>query len=99
MRWSEPAALVALAVTRASRSIVIECAPGRSLLANPPRFFVNEVVVPRGAITFTDHRAVIALDRTTFGVVRLAWMCTPFRGKADRRKLGLPILRIAVEDG
>lgn len=99
MRWSEPAALVALAVTPASRSIVVECAPGRSLLANPPRLFINEVVVPRGAITFTDHRAVIALDRTTFGVVRLAWMCTPFRGKADRRKLGLPILRIAVEDG
>jgi hypothetical protein len=99
MRWSEPAALVALAVTRASRSIVIECAPGRSLFAAPPpRFFITEVRVPRGAITFTDYRAVIALDRTTVGVVRLAWICTPFKGDADRRQLGLPILRIAVED-
>ncbi|MFY9698100.1 MAG: hypothetical protein WAK34_07200, partial [Rhodoplanes sp.] len=76
-----------------------ECAPGRSLLAKqPPRFFINEVRVPRGAITFTDYRAVIALDRTTLGVVRLAWICTPFKGNADRRQLGLPILRIAVED-
>jgi len=99
MRWSEPAAVVALAVTRASRRIVIECAPGRSLRADPPpRFFINEVTVPRGAITFADYRAVIALDRTTVGVVRLAWICTPFKGDADRRRLGLPILRIAVED-
>ena len=100
MRWSEPAAVVALAVTRASRGIVIECAPGRSLLADPPpRFFINEVTVPRGAITFADYRAVIALDRTTVGVVRLAWICTPFKADADRRQLGLPILRIAVEEG
>ena len=99
MRWSEPAAVVALAVTRTSRSIVIECAPGRSLLDDPPpRFFINEVRAPRGAITLTDYRAVIALDRTTLGIMRLAWVCAPFKGDADRRQLGLPILRIAVED-
>jgi hypothetical protein len=99
MRWSEPVAVVALAVTRASRSIVIECARVRSLLADPPpRFFINEVRVPRGAITLADNRAVITLDRTTVGVVRLAWICLPLKGDADRRQLGLPILRIAVED-
>jgi hypothetical protein len=99
MRWSEPVAMVALAVTRASRSIVIECAPVRSPLANlAPRFFIDEVPAPSGAIAFTDHRAVITLDRTVSGVVRLAWICTPFAGSADPRHLGLPILRIAVED-
>jgi hypothetical protein len=98
MRWSEPVAVVALAVTRASRSIVIECARVRSLLADPPRFFINEVRVPRGAITLADNRAVITLDRTTVGVVRLAWICLPLKGDGDRRQLGLPILRIAVED-
>jgi hypothetical protein len=99
MRWSEPTALVALAVTHASRSIVIECAPVRSPLANLGlSFFINEVRVPRGAIAFSDHRIVITLDRTTSGVVRLAWICAPFAGKSDRRRLGLPILRIAVED-
>ena len=99
MRWSEPAALVSLVVTHASRRIVIECAPVRSPLANLDlKFFINEFKVPRDALAFADHRIVITIEPTTMGTIRLAWICPPFTAIADRRRLGLPVLRIAVED-
>ncbi len=97
MRWSRPAAVIELSVPPGSSGIAVQCAPVRRKLERlRPMFFINEVPVPAGRIAFSDHRAMISLEGAPAGVLRLAWVCRPFRAVRDTRRLGLPIVRISV---
>lgn len=97
MRWSGPAAMVELQLGRGQKRIAIDCAPVRPPLSKvKPAFFIDEVPVPNDRLSYSEHGAVIALQERSPGRLRLAWVCEPFAARSDRRRLGLPVTRIAI---
>jgi len=98
LRWSRPAAVVEISVPAGSSGIAVLCAPKRrGLNRRRPMFFINEEPVPAGRVSFSGHRALIALEGAPAGVLRLAWVCRPLFAPRDSRRLGLPIVGISVE--
>jgi len=98
MNWSRPAAVVEVRVPPGSSGIAVHCAPIRHALDRlRPMFFINEEPVPADRVSYSGHRAVIALDGAPAGILRLAWFCQPLVAPRDPRRLGLPITGISVE--
>jgi hypothetical protein len=97
IRWSGPAAIVELPPPGEHDRIVIDCAAVREPLEHVrPMIFINATPVPRDRVLFDRHSAVISLDGQGPGPLRLAWFCKPFPAPGDKRRLGLPVHRIAL---
>ena len=97
LRWSRPAAMVELELMRGQKRISIDCAPVREPMPQlKPAFFIDGIPVPDARLSYSEHGAVIALQERPPGRLQLAWVCKPFAAVHDSRRLGLPLIKIAI---
>lgn len=92
-RWSEPAACLEFQAPRGRYRLHLTCLPVRTMLANLDlRIYLDGRRIPPEAIRLSRHAIEIDIELTTPGAHTLLWICRAFKGKHDRRKLGLPIV-------
>jgi hypothetical protein len=97
LRWSRPAAMVELRPVHGQNRISIDCAPVREPMGKlKPIFFIDGTPVPDARLNLSEHGAVITLQGRPPNRLRLAWVCKPLAAVRDSRRLGLPLIRIAI---
>lgn len=94
-RWSEPAAILRGWMPAGLHRIRIECLPIRPLHGARMRVFVDGRPVPSQDVGCSSNAIEVRLETRAARAVTLAWTCTRFPATGDRRRLGLPVERIA----
>ncbi len=96
-RWSETVAAIRLRASAGRQSVRIKCVPVRKLSGEIDlRFYFNGRRIPDGAISMDADAFEIGIDLPQPGAGELGWICRPFEAKADRRHLGLPVMRVEL---
>ena len=94
-RWSEPAAILPGWMPAGRHRIRIDCLPVRCVIDAQPRLFLDGRRLPARDVTVSPRSIEIRIEVARSGSATLAWTCTPFAATGDRRRLGLPVERVA----
>jgi hypothetical protein len=99
-RWSEPAAIMPTWTPQGQHRICVECLPIRSLVQGADlQFYFNERPLSARDVSIGLDTIEIKLHRARPRHSTLAWTRHPFPATGDRRRLGLPLKRIACSTG
>lgn len=94
-RWSEPVAMVRMNVPPNEYDVVIETASLRGECCPFPfKLFWNDQLIPRSQVQVTEGQIRFPVDRSMFirnDEQRLTVSCKPLNAENGRRKLGMPI--------
>lgn len=97
-RWSEAAATVRIQGRPGRNTVRIECLDVRRPLSRIGlRFFLDDRGIAKDAIAFGDDVIELHVDLPPSGLGTLAWTCRRFLVFRDRRCLGLPVARLAMD--
>jgi hypothetical protein len=96
-RWSETVAAIRFRADAGCHCIRIRCAPVRDLSEGIDlRFYLDEQRLPNAAISAGADVFEIRIELPRSGMFRLGWICNPFQARADPRRLGLPVMAVAL---
>ncbi|WP_247324267.1 hypothetical protein [Bradyrhizobium sp. 21] len=96
-RWSEPEAVVWIRGTPGGNIVRIDSPEIREPQARiGVRFYLDGVRVADPSIAIDGDGFTLSLDLPNSGTARLAWTCPRFPAGNDARRLGLPIMAIAI---
>lgn len=96
-RWSEPEAVVWIRGAPGGNMVRIDSPEIREPQARiGVRFYLDGARVADPSIAIDGGGFTLSLDLPNSGTARLAWTCPRFQAGNDARRLGLPIVAIAI---
>jgi hypothetical protein len=96
-RWSEPAAIAEIKVPAGRLRLRLHClkVPHRSRATL--LLFFNDRLVPQRKMVVRKDEIELSVKSSESGVSRLLWTCEPFVERGSKRRLGLPVISLSVE--
>jgi hypothetical protein len=96
-RWSGPAAIAEIEVPAGSLRLRLRCLKVPLRSRGTLLFFFNGRLVPQQKVMVRKAEIELSVKSSESGVSRLLWTCAPFVERGSKRRLGLPVISLSVD--